>query len=485
MDIIMYLIQLIQYQYKIIGQLLNFICRYIPLKQWVFDDSHSPKYQKFKIDQLPKIISYKQDWDWKDLISYYEQRYHKTIRPVFRRVECDIPEECHCLSCNAPVQYLTWNNGKSKTQIYCKVCQAHFNPNSDSRFNKNHVLKCPHCNHILEHKKDRKHFIIHKCINKKCPYYLHNLKKVDKADLASNKYKYKLHYIYREFQIDFFKMDLNSLPKNASSLKFSKFDQNVMGLCLSYKVNLGLSLRKTAHALHEIHGIKISHQQVANYLKTAAVCVKPFVDNYDYQVGSVFTADETYIKIRGIKGYIWFIMDAAKRSIIGYQISDNRGVGPCIMSMRMAFKHLKELPKNFKFIADGYSAYLLAAQQFFVQSKGKINFDITQVIGLTNDDAISKKFRPYKQMIERLNRTYKQSYRPSNGFDNIDGANYDLALWVAYYNFLRPHEHAGYKVLNKVDLLEGASNMPGKWQLLIFLGQQQILKMQAEGSNCS
>ena len=89
-------------------------------------------------------------------------------------------------------------------------------------------------------------------------------------------------------------------------------------------------------------------------------------------------------------------------------------------------------------------------------------------------------------MIERLNRTYKQSYRPSNGFDNIDGANYDLSLWVAYYNFLRPHKHAGYKVLNKVDKLEGASNMPGKWQLLIFLGQQRILKMQqTKGSNCS
>ena len=107
MNIILYLLQIIQDQYKIIGQLLNFICRYIPLKQWAFDDSHSPKYQKFKIDQLPKIISYKQEWDWKDLISYYEQRYHKTIKPVFRRVKCDIPEDCHCLSCNAPVPYLT------------------------------------------------------------------------------------------------------------------------------------------------------------------------------------------------------------------------------------------------------------------------------------------------------------------------------------------------------------------------------------------
>ena len=51
-------------------------------------------------------------------------------------------------------------------------------------------------------------------------------------------------------------------------------------------------------------------------------------------------------------------------------------------------------------------------------------------------------------MIERLNRTYKASYCHTNEFDNIDGANYDLALWVAYYNFLRPHKHAGYKVLN-------------------------------------
>lgn len=487
MDIILYLFNFIKYQQKIICQLLNFICKYIPLKQWAFDDSHSPKYQKFKIDELPKLIPFKQDWIWTDLIYYYEQRYNKTIRPVFRRVECDIPADCCCPKCEAPVQYLTWNDGKRKTQILCKVCQSHFSNGDNNRFSKNTVLRCPHCNHTLTPKKNRKHFIIHKCVNPKCPYYIRNLNKADKKDLAEEygKNKYKLHYIYREFQTDFFKMDLNSLPKNASSLKFSKFDQNVLGLCLSYKINLGLSLRKTARALNDIHGIKISHQQVANYLKTAAVCIKPFVDNYDYQVGSVFTADETYIKIRGIKGYIWFIMDAARRSIIGYQISDNRGVGPCIMSMRMAFKHLKELPEKFKFIADGYSAYPLAAQQFFIQSKGKIKFDITQVIGLTNDDEVSKEFRPYKQMIERLNRTYKSSYRPTNGFHNIDGANYDLALWVAYYNFFKPHQHTKYKVLNNVEMLNSASNMPGKWQLLILLGQQQILKMQAESSDCS
>ena len=170
-------------------------------------------------------------------------------------------------------------------------------------------------------------------------------------------------------------------------------------------------------------------------------------------------------------------MDAARRSIIGYRVSDNRGVGPCIMAMRMAFRHLKELPKNFRFIADGYSAYPLAAQQFFHVFGDAFRFHITQVVGLVNTDAVSEEFRPYKQMVERLNRTYKASYRKTNGFDHIDGANYDLALWVAYYNFLRPHKHNNYRVLNEVDILQGADNMPGKWQLLIYLGQQTILEL--------
>lgn len=305
-----------------------FICRYIPLRQWAFDDSHSPKYQKFKVDRLPKIIYYEK-WDYKDYIPYLEWRYGKKVKPVARRKECDIPDDCTCPRCNAPMPYLYKNNG-SKGQILCKVCSTAFSPEGN-RFAKPFTLRCPYCSHVLVRKKERKQFAVHKCVNLQCPYYLHNLQKVDKQDLAQDygKNKYRLHYIYREFTVDFFRMDLNSLPGNASSLKFTKHSPHVMSLCLTMRVNLGLSLRKTARALKDLYGIQISHQQVASYCKTAALCVKPFVDNYEYKTGSTFTADETYIKVRGIKGYVWLIMDAAKRSIIGYQTSDNRGVGPC------------------------------------------------------------------------------------------------------------------------------------------------------------
>ena len=48
-------------------------------------------------------------------------------------------------------------------------------------------------------------------------------------------------------------------------------------------------------------------------------------------------------------------MVACKKSILGYQVSDNRAVGPCILAMRMALGKFKTFPeKALKFIADGY-----------------------------------------------------------------------------------------------------------------------------------
>ena len=85
MNIILYLLQIIQDLYQQNFWLINFICRYIPLKQRAFDDSHSPKYQKFKVDLLPKIVFHQQEWDWQDLNLYYAWKYGKTVKPVKRR----------------------------------------------------------------------------------------------------------------------------------------------------------------------------------------------------------------------------------------------------------------------------------------------------------------------------------------------------------------------------------------------------------------
>ncbi|WP_172556261.1 DDE-type integrase/transposase/recombinase [Clostridium putrefaciens] len=81
-------------------------------------------------------------------------------------------------------------------------------------------------------------------------------------------------------------------------------------------------------------------------------------------------------------------------------------------------------------------------------------------------------------LIERLNRTFKFSYRVTNGFGSEEGSNTHLALFVAYYNFLRPHSYAYFEPLNPIPELERISTMPGKWQKLIELSQQLIVKNQ-------
>ena len=91
MDIILYLLNFIQYQHKQICWLLNFICKYIPLKQWAFDDSHSPEYQKFKVD-APPIILKPEKYNYKELIAYFHERYGKLIKPVAIRMIYDCYE---------------------------------------------------------------------------------------------------------------------------------------------------------------------------------------------------------------------------------------------------------------------------------------------------------------------------------------------------------------------------------------------------------
>jgi len=473
LNIIHYLCLYNQYLMEIINSLLKFIAKHIPLGQYAFNDSQSPKYQKYKIDKLPVIKKFEKQ-DYRFWLEYYLWKYKKALKPVSRRNGKTIPEDTVCPRCNAPHHYIYDNTG-GRGEYLCKVCGATFV--SGEKICTPLILTCPYCGHTLQPKKDRKHFIVHKCVNMRCSYYLDNLKKLPSDLPKAERVNYKLHYIYREFNVDFFKVDLNSIPDRAFSFVFRKKSAHIMGLCLTYHVNLGLSLRKTALALRDIHNVHISHTMVANYAKTAASVIKPFVDNFNYKLSDTYIADETYIKVKGVKGYVWLIIDAVSRSILGYQVSDNRGVGPCILAMRMAFRNLKSLPDKFRFIADGYSAYPLAAQQFALQEHNPLHFDITQVIGLTNDDAVSTEFRPFKQLIERLNRTFKSSYRNTCGFDNFDGANFSVSLWVAYYNFLRPHPANRFRPLNNVDLLNNADTMQAKWQLLIFLGQQTILNL--------
>ncbi len=151
-SIITHLLKIIQYQNQQIRWLVLFISKYLPLGQWAHDDTHSPRYQKFKTDRLPVVQPFiKQDWQF--LLAYYEWKYQKKIKPVQRRNGKSIPEDTVCPVCGASHHYLYDNNG-GNGQFQCKICGQTFI--TGERIKQPLKLKCPYCGHALSPIKHRK-----------------------------------------------------------------------------------------------------------------------------------------------------------------------------------------------------------------------------------------------------------------------------------------------------------------------------------------
>ena len=91
------------------------------------------------------------------------------------------------------------------------------------------------------------------------------------------------------------------------------------------------------------------------------------------------------------------------------------------------------------------------------------------MLGFKNLDKESEGFYPFKEFIERPNRTYKFHTRAAGGFNSINGAIALTALFVTYYNFLRPHISLNYSVSIPLEPLKGIDTLQGKWSKNIKL----------------
>jgi putative transposase len=122
--------------------------------------------------------------------------------------------------------------------------------------------------------------------------------------------------------------------------------------------------------------------------------------------------------------------------------------------------------QSFRFITDGNPAYA-SGILFLNQSNPNNLIEHHKVVGLQNLDQESTDFRAFKQLIERLNRTYKFHVKQANGFKSILGAIALTTLFVTHYNFLRPHSALRYSVPIPLKELSSIPTLQGKWAKLL------------------
>jgi putative transposase len=466
------LVQYIIYMTDVIKYLLTLILGKNLLKN-LSDEPIKKEYHKLQVDKLP-IYEVPEKLDYILLLKEYKDKHNNDLKPVKKHKDKpDVPKDVVCPKCRAPHIYLYDNNG-GRGQYFCKVCSTGFNPKN--YYQKSVVFRCPHCSRPLDKVKERKDFYVFKCRNDNCSFYQHNLgsmTKSEKQTFKKNPGKYKLRYIFREFNFDFVPLSKDSTITSRVNLPNIMVSSYTLGLILTYHVNYGLSSRKTAALLKDVHGIKVSHQTVLNYADAASAVVKPFIDGYNYDLSESFCGDETYIKVNGKWNYIFFFFDAVKKIILSYRVSPNRDTETAVKAIDDVLSKLKNIPEKLNLITDGNPIYLLA-QHFFAGHD--INFDVTQVIGLTNEDEVSKEYRPLKQIIERLNRTFKGNYRATTGFGSPDGSVAFVTMFTAYFNFLRPHSALEGKTPVILEELESMPTMPDRWCKFIELSQKFVLE---------
>ena len=119
-------------------------------------------------------------------------------------------------------------------------------------------------------------------------------------------------------------------------------------------------------------------------------------------------------------------------------------------------------------VTDGNPSY--PAGIHFINQNYEPNLTHKKVVGLQNLDKESEEFRPFKELIERLYRTYKFHTRAAGGFNSVNGTIALTTLFVTYYNFLRPHTSLRWLCAYPFGApLKGIDTLQGKWAKIIKL----------------
>jgi transposase-like protein len=443
-----------------------------------------PQYRKYDVDPEPPLTDCpapKQrtpSADYKQLLEQYRLTHDKELKPVRRHSDSThVPRSVRCPNCRAPGHYLYHNDGKKRSQLRCKVCKELFKADGTRRSSKTKFW-CPLCGAALYLWKQSPAISIYKCPSDRCPRYLSAKARLNAKERELQPRKssqFKLRYQYREHHFD----PRYLTPASPDAEHLGRIDRihnslHTLGLVLALNVSCGLSARQTAYMMRHIFQIPLSHQTVLNYAQAAAVLCHAFNLHHKGPTDPRVAGDETYVRVADRWHYAWFTIGTTSRSILAYHFSDTRGTHDALITLS---ETLRTVPENtiIELVADGNPAYdsaTHAINQPALFEHKPLPLKRRTVIGLTNEDEESSEYRQFKQIIERLNRTYKFHTRSRCGFKNFDGAVALTVLFVTHYNFLRPHGSLCYKCPVPLQHLDGIHTLQDRWAKILKLATE-------------
>lgn len=311
--------------------------------------------------------------------------------------------QIRCPKCNDKTDFYRYGKDAHGHQKYqCKKCRHQWAPEARREIGRprtKNYPSCPVCGKATFLHHDKEHYSNYRCCDKKCGH-------------------------------SFFMPKPTAISAPSMSKLFGKTDFQRM----RYPVHVILtalsmfylgknSLRNIALILRTVMNIQVSHTTISNWCTKFA----PMFQNIALQLipalnfnSDEWHADETVIKIRGEKYYLWLILDSETRFVLGFHL-DRRRDSPQAFAVLNAAKPLGT-PQAI--VSDRYPAYRMPVKT--LHGVRHIRVD-----GFRDDVT--------NNLIECFNKQFKAWYKTKQGFSSSACANNLISMFIFFYNFVRPH----------------------------------------------
>ncbi|WP_196596027.1 IS6 family transposase [Pectinatus frisingensis] len=310
-----------------------------------------------------------------------------------------------CPKCNNHQNFYRYGKDKDGNQKYlCRVCGHQFVPyaNTTSKSGRSRIRSypiCPICGKAMFLHHEHKYYSNYQCGDKKCGHSFFVPKQAAITAPSMSKLSGKTNF------------------------KRMRYPMHVILTALSMFYLGKNSFRNIALIMRMVMNIQLSHTTISNWCTKFA----PLFHNIALELiptlnfdSDEWHADETVVKIRGMKYYLWLIVDSETRFVLGFHLSKHRD-SPQAFSLLNSVKHLG---KPRAIVTDRYSAYK-------VPVKAVLNVKHIRVHSFSDDIT--------NNLIECFNKQFKAWYKTKQGFSSFNSANNLIAVFLFFYNFVRPH----------------------------------------------
>jgi putative transposase len=217
----------------------------------------------------------------------------------------------------------------------------------------------------------------------------------------------------------------------------------------------GLSQNETQRMLKQIYKNDVSDFAIYNWIERFTKDAVNVTNHYRPNVGYVWMADETVIKVGGKKYWLLDVIDVKTRFLIASRLSPTRRVEDVQEVLKEAYVRTGRIPKVI--LTDHLEAYIQGVSFTFGNQSKHVQV---------------KKYadNPNNNIIERMQGTIKARTKIMRDLKSLHTAQLILDGFLVNYNYFRPHETLGTTPAKKAQIAFPYED----WEALIKHSQEPL-----------